>query len=69
MQYGERETCAGLAGKSWLAWLQQHDPQGFKWTERGELLINAQYMPTLSIDDSAQVYTLIQAVKGWVRKC
>lgn len=69
MQYNEREKCAGLIGQPWLEWLHQHDPQKFPWQEKGVLLVKAQYMPELTDTDCAQIYNLIQAAKGWVRKC
>lgn len=69
MQYAERESCASLIGKPWLEWLQQNDPQGFAWQDQGLLLVNAQYMPELNMHDSAQIKSLSNAAKGWVRKC
>ncbi len=30
-----RESCAGLVGESWLAWLAERDPKGFDWLTRG----------------------------------
>lgn len=42
--YG-RETCAGLAGEAWLAWLTEHDPQQFAWQQHGKILIQLPYMP------------------------
>lgn len=65
----KRETCAGLSGKEWLQWLQQNDPEGFAWQERGDLLISAQYMPNTNLTDSTLLNTLINAAKGWVKKC
>lgn len=65
----KREACAGLIGKPWLTWLQQHDPAGFNWQENGGILLTAQYMPDTLADDSKQVSKLILAAKNWVHKC
>ncbi|WP_462322594.1 DUF4381 domain-containing protein [Halochromatium sp.] len=45
-----RSTCAGLHGQAWLDWLGAHDPEGFDWPERGQLLIHAPYAPDRIIE-------------------
>lgn len=65
----KREACAGLIGKSWLEWLQQHDPRNFNWQEHGKILLTAQYMPDSVVNDPQQVSQLIAAAKNWVHKC
>jgi len=40
-----REKTASISGFEWLAWLQQSDPNGFDWTERGHILLNLPYAP------------------------
>lgn len=64
-----REVCAGLSGKAWLQWLQDHDPHGFDWQSQGALLVEYQYRPTADNYESSQLKDLIAAAKGWVRKC
>lgn len=44
-----RESCAGLVGESWLAWLAERDPKGFDWLTRGRLLLDAPYAPPLPV--------------------
>lgn len=69
MQTKIREACAGLAGKQWLQWLQEHDPRGFDWKVKGQLLLASQYMPTINVQEISQIQILIAAAKEWVRKC
>jgi len=64
-----REVCAGLTGKAWLQWLQDHDPHSFDWQKQGALLVEYQYRPTADNYESSQLKDLITAAKGWVRKC
>jgi len=40
-----REKTASISGPEWLAWLQQSDPNGFNWSERGGILLNLPYAP------------------------
>lgn len=64
----QREACAGLIGKKWLEWLQEHDPKGFNWQENGSILLIAQYTPQIN-DVQNQLLELILAAKNWVHKC
>lgn len=69
MSTTSRKSCAGLTGKAWLGWLQQHDPLGFAWEQQGELLIFAQYQPSLNIKARPEMLRLISAAMEWVKKC
>lgn len=69
MQTTQRSHCASLVGKQWLRWLEEHDPTGFAWTQHGELLVNAQYMPDAATSNMQDIGTLILAAQGWVKKC
>lgn len=40
-----RRECAGLAGDHWLQWLRDHDPRGFDWPRKGQLLKTLPYAP------------------------
>lgn len=40
-----RDTCAGLTGEDWLAWLRSNDPQGFDWSQQGRALLEIPYAP------------------------
>lgn len=62
-----RQDCAALTANDWLRWLQDHDPQGFLWTQSGQVLIAAQYAPQESYEIS-QVLDMINAIKRWVIK-
>jgi len=62
-----RDRAAGLSGERWLAWLQEHDPAGFAWTQRGQPLLTLPYAPPGSGHDSAsQLLPLIDATFAWV---
>lgn len=70
----KRESCAGLIGKKWLEWLQEHDPAGFDWQTNGAILVNVQYMPDLSNHNADDIAKLINAAQvwvkgGWSKKC
>lgn len=60
-----RDACAGLTGGDWLEWLQQHDPAGFQWQERGRLLLSAPYAPHGKGGDR-DLIVLIDAAYQWV---
>jgi hypothetical protein len=60
-----RPACAGLTGNDWLDWLETHDPKGFRWRERGRVLLDAPYAPAGHGEDP-QILALIEAVEGWV---
>ena len=62
-----RARAAGLSGKRWLAWLQEHDPAGFDWTLRGQPLLTLPYAPPDSSQTGArQLLPLIDAAFAWV---
>lgn len=56
-----RQGQASLSGKEWLEWLQQTDPNGFDWVNRGQVLISLPYAPEDWVDDQNQVDGLISA--------
>ncbi len=60
-----RKECAGLTGKAWLKWLNEHDPKQFDWLGKAELLLNAPYAPKQEIP-TADIKELIQAIRYWV---
>jgi hypothetical protein len=61
-----RETCAGLTGERWLAWLTEHDPLGFNWAQSGRIIIELPYMPPDSLIDNNQVEVLYRTVAAWI---
>lgn len=61
-RYG-RNACAGLAGDAWLAWLRDHDPSGFDWTEQGRRLLDLPYAPAGGAVPAKLLQTLIKAAK------
>ena len=64
-----RTRAAGLSGKHWLAWLQQHDPAGFDWTLHGQPLLTLPYAPPDNGQNSArQLLPLIDAAFAWVNR-
>jgi hypothetical protein len=64
-----RDACAGLSGRSWLEWLQAHDPRGFDWSTRGSLLLDLPYAPPGSSEaDSRALLELIDAAQNWVAR-
>ena len=62
---GRREA-AGLTGDSWLEWLMDHDPTGFNWQKRGQLLLVAPYMPPHTEVERKELAKLIRAAIRWV---
>ena len=60
-----RDRCAGLNGESWLAWLADHDPDGFDWRARGRLLLELPYAPPGKTGDRPELYKLIDAALAW----
>ncbi len=61
-----REQAAGLSGERWLDWLQQHDPAGFDWPQRGKLLLTMPYAPAGTCQESReQLLPLIDAAMAW----
>lgn len=66
-RYG-RDQAAGLSGKQWLMWLQEHDPGGFDWTRRGAPLLTLPYAPPgLHQQERKQLLPLIRAAQAWTR--
>ncbi len=67
-----RDHCAGLHGESWLAWLADHDPDGFDWRARGRLLLDLPYAPPGELGDQPELHHLIDAALAWTtqpREC
>lgn len=60
-----RQHCAGLSGHAWLAWLAEHDPDGFDWREHGQLLLALPYAPPGTAAEASQFYRLIDAALAW----
>ncbi len=60
-----RDHCAGLHGESWLAWLADHDPDGFDWSARGRLLLDLPYAPPGELGDQPELHNLIDAALAW----
>lgn len=66
--YG-RDACAGLTGTAWLEWLLQHDPAGFPWPERGQLLQTMPYAPPNTLAaDPGDLLELIDATRTWLNR-
>jgi hypothetical protein len=63
-----RDSCAGLAGDDWLAWLAANDPEGFDWRRHGRPLIDLPYAPPGETADAAQLRRLIDAAIPWTRR-
>ena len=67
-----RDHCAGLHGEPWLAWLADHDPDGFDWRARGRLLLDLPYAPPAELGDQPELHKLIDAALAWTtqpREC
>ena len=67
VQKYSRVECAGLEGKTWLAWLTNHDPSQFDWDTKGACLIEAPYTPSTLVIPLEEVLEIIKAIKGWVK--
>ncbi|MCP4041459.1 MAG: DUF4381 domain-containing protein [Gammaproteobacteria bacterium] len=63
-----RRDCAGLAGEAWLAWLEEQDPNGFKWSERGRILIELPFSPPRRRAPVVAFEPLLQAAEEWVQR-
>ena len=61
-----RDQAAGLAGEAWLAWLEQDDRNGFKWSQGAVVLLQAPYMPPEITVKRNEVMRLIIAAMHWV---
>jgi len=60
-----RQHCAGLHGDSWLAWLSDHDPDGFDWREHGQILLSMPYAPPGEATEARRLQALIDAALAW----
>jgi len=72
VRYG-RMACASLTGEDWLHWLDAKDPAGFRWSERGRILIDLPYAPPrdqvrTAGTDPDSLRTLIEAVLPWLER-
>ena len=63
-----RNRCAGLHGEPWLAWLADHDPDGFDWRARGRLLLELPYAPPAELGDQPELINLIDAALAWTNQ-
>jgi hypothetical protein len=64
-----RAQAASLTGEPWLEWLQQHDPEGFAWTQRGQPLLKMPYAPPeITADGTDQLLVLVDAAFPWTQK-
>jgi len=61
-----RDQAAGLAGDAWLAWLEQDDRNGFRWSKGAVVLLQAPYMPPEISVKRNEVMRLIIAAMRWV---
>ena len=62
-----RDSCAGLSGRDWLAWLKRHDPLGFDWEKHGTVLTSVPYAPPGAHGSATLLQTLIDAALAWTR--
>ena len=60
-----RDSCAGLHGEPWLAWLSDHDPGGFDWLSSGRVLLDLPYAPPGNLGDQPEMHRLIDAAMVW----
>jgi hypothetical protein len=64
-----RAQAAALTGERWLAWLQEHDPAGFEWTQRGRPLLTLPYAPPeMRPQGRDQLLALLDAAFPWTDK-
>jgi hypothetical protein len=61
-----RRAAAGLAGETWLHWLAEQDTSGFDWVKRGQMLLEAPYMPPAMEVKRRDLITLIRAANRWI---
>ncbi len=60
-----RQNCASLSGQAWLQWLEENDPKGFLWSEKGVILLTLPYsgqqesshIPLMPLIDATLVWT------------
>lgn len=67
-KYG-RENCASLTGSKLLKWLEENDPNDFKWQTQGKMILDKTYAPSDSNIDPKQIRVLIAAISRWVDRC
>jgi len=60
-----RAACAGLAGETWLHWLEARDPTGFRWQDKGQVLLDMPYAPPGLDADPKTLQPLIDAALIW----
>jgi len=64
-----RDLCAGLSGEAWLQWLYENDPQGYDWTQEGQLLLSMPYAPPGQGQEyDAQLRELVDAAQNWITR-
>ncbi len=64
-----RAQAAALTGERWLAWLQEHDPAGFAWTQRGKPLLTLPYAPPdAQPQGREQLLVLLDAAFAWTAR-
>jgi len=63
----DRQSCAGLAGEDWLAWLASHDPASFDWQRNARILLELPYSPPGRASAERPLFNLlIDATLAWV---
>ncbi len=63
-----REQAAGLIDEDWLRWLEDQDPAGFPWTDKGQPLVKVPYAPPGQYPVTREdVLELIRAALAWAR--
>lgn len=63
-----RHRCAGIHGAGWLALLEEHDPEGFRWTKQAGMLTDAPYRPDAVAPVSAGEFNaMCGALRAWLR--
>ncbi|MEW8248890.1 MAG: DUF4381 domain-containing protein [Candidatus Thiodiazotropha sp.] len=61
-----RENTAALTDEAWLDWLQSNDSSGFRWRDKGALLLVLPYAPPERSADKGDLSILIDAAIRWV---
>jgi hypothetical protein len=61
-----RENTAALTDEAWLDWLQSNDSSGFRWREKGRMLLVLPYAPPDRGADKEELAQLIDAAILWV---
>jgi hypothetical protein len=64
-----RAQTAALTGERWLGVLQQHDPAGFDWKQRGKPLLTLPYAPPEAQEQGReQLLVLLDAAFAWTAR-